>query len=373
MRPEASHAMRFTAALLAALVALGCGDGAVDTVSDEDSGAPPMGAGGGDGGVVIVDPGLVDAGSMPDAAAAADSLGRTTNMRCPDPGLDYDDGVYYLVCTGQNAHFYTSTDLMAWTGHAMTITFPAWVDVSPGVWAYELEKVGGIWYLYFSAADLGNPAPAGHHRSIGVVEAPAMKAGMTWKAPASLGSSPLVTKKGSSLIDPFVFNDSGALYLFYNQYNSDKSDSGIYVNRLSSPVKKACCQVPLLGASLAQTPKNHGGAWTGATLEAPAVFAMDGFYYLSFSGNLYSGPKYATGLARSKSPMGPYVEAPDDPALDCDRMKKAFGGSCAMGPGGASFAPNRALLFHAQMSGDPGRWAYYAGIEMGPSGWPVVK
>ena len=310
----------------------------------------------------------------PDAGPLERTLGRADDVGCADPGLDYDAGVYYLVCTAKNDRYYTSVDLVHWTAHGMTIAFPSWVDAKSGVWAYELEKVGSRWYLYFAAPDLGNPASKGHHRSIGVVEAPAMTDGMTWTAPKSLAGAPLVAKQGASLIDPFTFaDDDGTLYIYYNEFTSTKADSGVYVNRLSDPVTKACCQKPLLGAHTAATPKPPAAAWTGGTLEAPAVFKRGGAYYLMFSGNAYMGAKYAVGMARSTSPTGPFVEAPSDPALDCDRMTDTFGGGCLMGPGGASVAPDGALVFHARMAGDPGRMLYYGGLELGASGWPVIR
>jgi hypothetical protein len=40
-----------------------------------------------------------------------------------------------------------------------------------------------------------------------------------------------------------------------------------------------------------------------------------------------------------------------------------------MGPGGASIAPDGALVFHARMTTDSGRWLYAAHLGVDPSGW----
>jgi hypothetical protein len=144
------------------------------------------------------------------------------------------------------------------------------------------------------------------------------------------------------------------------------------VNRLSDPVTKECCATGLLGASAADSPTPRAAAWTGTTLEAPAVFERGGTYYLLFSGNLYDGDRYATGVARADAPTGPFREAPDDPALGCARMLDAFGGSCLMGPGGASVAPDGALVFHARMATDSRRWLYVGHLGIDPAGWVTI-
>ena len=334
--------------------------------------AAPLDAGPFDAGVF--DLGRFDAAGTDAAPSLPTGIGRSENMRCADPGLDSADGVYYLVCTARNTRYYTSVDLRTWVGHDMTIDFPPWVDASPGVWAHELERIDGRWYLYFAAPDRNNPTATGLHRSIGVVEAAALEPGVRFTAPATVADTPLATRTGSTLIDPFVFRDAdGQLYLYYNQYNAAKSDSGLYVNRLSDPVTKVCCQTALLGAALARTPRRHGGRWTEYTLEAPAVFTGRGYYYLLFSGNDFGGTRYAIGLARSRSPLGPFEEAPSDPQVDCARMVDLLGGHCLMGPGGASVSPDGALVFHARMDPDPGRWAYFGVLRDGPDGWPVIE
>jgi GH43 family beta-xylosidase len=322
-----------------------------------------------DGGATASDADAGDAGP-----AGPTGLTRSMNLACADPSIDRDGDTYYVVCTGRDTRYYTSRDLRTWEGHDMSIEFPSWVDTSRSIWAYELEQIGGRWYLYFAGPDRTNPAASGFHRSIGVVEAASLVPGVRFTAPRSLGDAPLVRRDAHSLIDPFVFQDpAGGLYIYYNQTDSTKTDSGLYVNRLSDPVTKECCARGLLGAAAATTPTPRGGAWTGTTLEAPAVFARDGRYYLLFSGNLYVDERYATGLARADSPLGPFIEARDDPQLDCTRMVEVFGGRCLMGPGGASVSPDGALVFHARMATDAGRWVYAGVLGVGADGWPTIE
>jgi arabinan endo-1,5-alpha-L-arabinosidase len=51
--------------------------------------------------------------------------------------------------------------------------------------------------------------------------------------------------------------------------------------------------------------------WEGDLVEGPWIFGFQGYYYLFYSANGYCGPGYAIGVARSKSPLGPYVKKGD--------------------------------------------------------------
>ncbi len=75
--------MCFSAVLLAALVALGCGDGAVDVTSEKDSGAPPMGAGGGDAGSTMP----MGSGGQGGGTSASTGTGGGDAGSPPKPGM----------------------------------------------------------------------------------------------------------------------------------------------------------------------------------------------------------------------------------------------------------------------------------------------
>jgi beta-xylosidase len=45
-------------------------------------------------------------------------------------------------------------------------------------------------------------------------------------------------------------------------------------------------------------------------VEGPSVVKHGGYYYIFYSGNMYNTDKYAVGVARSRSPTGPYEKAP---------------------------------------------------------------
>ena len=57
--------------------------------------------------------------------------------------------------------------------------------------------------------------------------------------------------------------------------------------------------------------------WT----EGSFIFEHDGTYYMMYSGNYYKGEHYAVGYATSKSPLGPFVKADNNPVLEKNTLK----------------------------------------------------
>jgi beta-xylosidase len=49
--------------------------------------------------------------------------------------------------------------------------------------------------------------------------------------------------------------------------------------------------------------------WEGPLVEGPWLFAHAGMFYLFYSGNTYGNSRYAVGVARASSPLGPYTKA----------------------------------------------------------------
>ena len=76
-----------------------------------------------------------------------------------DPVMAFEDGKYYLYCTGHGITQMTSTDRRHWTikpdGVLPNNKIPAWTrDSVPGfethIWAPDVIKYRGKWYLTYS-------------------------------------------------------------------------------------------------------------------------------------------------------------------------------------------------------------------------------
>ena len=115
---------------------------------------------------------------------------------------------------------------------------------------------------------------------------------------------PLVRDSRTGVIDSTHFRDSSGKH--YLVWKLDGNDIGkptpIYVQELGKD-----------GLSLVGSPTEiltNDRGWEGINIEAPSVVHHEGYYYMFYSGNMYNTPNYAVGVARSKSPMGPFEKAP---------------------------------------------------------------
>jgi hypothetical protein len=281
-----------------------------------------------------------------DVGDTGEALARpATVLPCVDPGLTRDGAQWIAFCGGVETRFWTSDDLGRWTEHEMHVVRPAWASPESAIGGYQPASLDGKRYVYFSVGnrhDLdahGNP-----HKAMGVFAVPddGFRAGMTLhNASDAVHDAPLIAKQGESVQDAFPLQDGDHLYVYYNQFSGDKHDSGVYVNEMESPPKARCCQRQILRAyDSAAGEGTRMRKWTGTTVEAPAVVRSGGFYYVFFSGNLYSDARYGTGVARSVHPTSGFEEYPVDrdsgffyPQLSAARMKSAFKKKVLLGPG----------------------------------------
>lgn len=64
-------------------------------------------------------------------------------------------------------------------------------------------------------------------------------------------------------------------------------------------------------SALVATPLiDHTFDWEGDLVEAPWMVKRNGFYYLFYSSFSYCDGRYAVGVARSSSPVGPFTKNP---------------------------------------------------------------
>jgi hypothetical protein len=111
--------------------------------------------------------------------------------------------------------------------------------------------------------------------------------------------------------------------------------------------------------------------WERGVTENPFLVARPDGYYLLYAGGHCCRPpcSYATGVARSRALLGPYVKAP---------AALLAGNASWMCPGGAVVVADPGghdqLAYHAYRRGDPsqGREMLLDGLAWGPDGWPVA-
>jgi len=200
-----------------------------------------------------------------------------------------EKGKYYMYCTGGGA--WVSEDMLNWTYHRV-----ANVPVAPHV-----VKYNGSFYM------CGNDCPVykadnplGPFTSIG-----------DWKNTPDVKSG----WNGAFDVDIFI-DDDNKPYLYY----PGRGVSGIFVvpldptdlSKFAGPVKH------LFGFNNQHLWERYGemNEYTDvAWIEGPWLQKHNGIYYLQYSASGTQWKTYAEGYYTSKSPLGPFTYAPNNPLL----------------------------------------------------------
>jgi len=245
------------------------------------------------------DPAEVD-DVAPDVAplvATATEYRNPVGPGCPDPGVIRVDGAngptFYAACTGNGFPMHRSTDLVHWqpAGHIFTTeTKPKWGGGN--WWAPEIHHVDGGYVAYFVAL-----SPSRGKMCIGAARATSVAG--PWH---DIGR-PLVCNAHVSLIDPNAIHFGDHLVLYYKTDSnalSPKEHTIIYAQELASDgVTKIGQRHRMLENTL---------GWEGDVTEAPWVKQRGGYYYMFYSGHTYCNASYAVGVARARSPLGPFLK-----------------------------------------------------------------
>ncbi len=200
-----------------------------------------------------------------------------------------EEGKYYMFCTGGGA--WVSEDMINWSFKHVEN-----VPVAP-----DVVKYNGNFYM------CGNDCPVfkadnplGPYTSIG-----------EWK------NTPGVEGGWNGAFDVDIFiDDDNKPYLYY----PGRGVSGIYVvpldpndiSKFAGPVKH------LFGFNSNNIWERYGemNEYTDvAWVEGPWMQKHNGVYYLEYSASGTQWKTYAEGYYTSKSPMGPFVYAPNNPLL----------------------------------------------------------
>lgn len=169
---------------------------------------------------------------------------------------------------------------------------PAWATATAGLWAPDIRYVAGRYVLYFTVTDTTlNP---GDDAAIGAATAPSPSGPWT---PAPAPAVPPRPAPGGGFLwtfDPAGFTDTdGQRYLYFGSYFG-----GLWATRMS-----ADGLTPVGDATQVAIDNRYEGSY---------VVRHGGWYYLMASAaNCCAGPTtgYSVFAGRSRSPMGPFVDA----------------------------------------------------------------
>jgi arabinan endo-1,5-alpha-L-arabinosidase len=312
---------------------------------------------------------------------------------CADPSIlrahDPSDRHWYLYCTSDaltasqsgpdgtplihNIPMFRSTDLTHWSyvGDAFP-TKPAWVKSDAGMWAPDVVFHGGHYLMYYAAQDTNLPG-GGSAVGVATSDSPAgpwQDTGTPVVAPTPSASDPTSRRWE---FDPDVIYAHGHSYLYFGSYFG-----GIFVRELTADGTSS------IASSERQIAIDN-------RYEGTFIVKHDGWYYFMGSAtNCCNGrlTGYAVFAARSRSPLGPFVDKQGRSVLDGrvgGTPVLSLNGNRWVGTGHnavyTDFAGQQWILYHAVDQDDP----YYAG-DVGytkrpalidpldwTSGWPVVR
>lgn len=278
----------------------------------------------------------------------------------PDPAVlsanENGRTAYYLVSTGGTFPIRRSQDLVHWkeTGAALLETGRApWSPSGDRNWAPEIHPVGGRFVAYYTASS--RPVPTRRDP---------LAIGAAW-ADDVLGpyhhlERPLVEPGPYGVIDATQFtDDDGTPYLYW------KTDG----NCCGAPTEILAQQLAPDGLSLAASSQptvvlRNDLGWEGAVVEAPWVVRRGDDYYLFYSANDYHEP-YATGVARARSPFGPFEKQP---------LPLLSSNAWVQGPGHGSlvrFGDQDVFVHHGWVDG-AGRFLFVSPLSWN-DGWPRAQ
>ena len=281
------------------------------------------------------------------------------DMSAPDPTvIRAEDGTFYLYATEdmRNIPIFHSANLVDWklVGTAFTDNSrPKWLPKG-GIWAPDIQRVGGKYHLYYSKSVWGGEWDAG----IGVAVS---------NNPAGpfVDRGCMFTSKQIGIqncIDPFYIEDGGKKYLFFGSFH------GIYGVELTAD-----------GLHVKQGAKPREVA--GTFMEATYIRQRGGYYYLFGStGTCCEGARstYRITIGRSKSLFGPYVDKAGQRLLDNHYNILLDKDDSVLGPGHnagliTDDAGNDYMFYHGFKASDPdaGRVVWLSRIVW-TDGWPSV-
>jgi Predicted beta-xylosidase len=206
----------------------------------------------------------------------------------PDPWVVVDGSTYYYMnTTGDRIQLWRTDDIARLREAETKVVWrvPQAGPNSASVWAPELHRIDGKWFLYYTAVDKAFNDDA--HRHIFVLENDSSDPFQgNWIDRGMIG----LTRPG---IDATVFSDGGKLYLVYSAYVGPDSD--LIITEMVNPWTASARQVDIAGPTFDW--EKQGGR---QILEGPEFLrGPDGQRFLSYSASACWSDDYVLGLLRA--------------------------------------------------------------------------
>jgi len=300
--------------------------------------------------VVITNPSFAQNRSFDNPVLAGDR---------PDPTVVKIGKYYYASATSNEwaplFPIFKSTDLVNWelVNYIFPDGAPDWAKNN--FWAPELsydEEQGKI-YAYYTARDKDS-----NRLSVAVASAESPESKFT-------DHGPLVAQEYGS-IDAFETRDeNGKIYVLWKEDGNSKGQkTPIWAQEINEN------RTELIGEK--HELFRNDQPWEGGLVEGVAIFQKNGYFYATYSarGCCEITCDYVTGVARSKSLLGPWEKYDMNPVLKDNENWKCAGHGTVVEKDGELW-----MLYHAyntEGSVYVGRQGVLEKIEWTADGWPIL-
>jgi GH43 family beta-xylosidase len=266
----------------------------------------------------------------------------------PDPWIvRQGDTYYYMATLGDRLAIRATRDLSRLAEAEETVVWrpPVAGPNAQSIWAPELHRIDGKWYIYYTAAAAGHDDDA--HRGVFVLE----NAGADPLKGAWVDRGRIATARPG--IDGTSFEHRGKRYFVYSPYVGSESDLAIVA--MVNPWTVTGPETIL--ARPDRDWERQGGR---QILEGPAFLkGPKGDLFLSYSGSACWSDGYAVGLLRASADADP-MKAPSWSKAPAPILKTT--------PSAGVYAPGHNGFFTAR---DGATWMVYhanTAAEMGCTG-----
>lgn len=226
------------------------------------------------------------------------------NPLLADPTIFYHKGTYYLYGTGSGNKpngfkVFTSVDKKNWIdrGHALK-EGESFGD--KGFWAPQVFEYNRKFYMAYTASE-----------HIALAEADSPLGPFTQKVIKPIDAN-------TRMIDPFVFFDSGKIYLYHVRLQNGNRIFVAELNDDFSTIKEGTLK-ECINASSQPWEDTQNAKWKVA--EGPTVLKHRSLYYMLYSANDFRNPDYAIGYATAPTPTGPWNKYTGNPIISRKDVK----------------------------------------------------
>lgn len=232
-----------------------------------------------------------------------------TNPVAPgaDPWVVWHDGYYYWCASESDlgVAIHRSEQLTERGEKTIVWRAPETGPHSREIWAPELHRLDGRWYIYVAASNGDNRT----HRMI-VLEAltPEPADGFRFKAELYTGDHLATGELNRWAIDGTILEHGGARYFLWSGWHDEQDRQWLYIAKMANPWTLAsnrvrlCANDDFLWERIDETPSGRG------LNEAPQVLQRDGRVFVAFSASASWETTYKLGLlelAPGGDPLNP--------------------------------------------------------------------